>query len=175
MKTSVDSDCYILMADNRSRTTEEPAEESDGETSEFGESEVDWESDEPAQHFAEQLHITPWTPADKWMRIIPERYQFKTAYVVSLGDFIRQAKPTNYERLEQLVGKSNLSQEFSTTKLRNIEAELATNRHPDFESPTVLPIDLEQALPNDSTKDLVVYWISWKDATIPSSLELRLY
>lgn len=178
MKTSIDCDCYVLMADNKSQSTEESAEESDGGISEFSESEADSKSEEPAQQLAEQLHMTLWTPADKWMRTSTDRRRFKTAYVVSLGDFIRRAKPANYEQLEQLLGKSNHSQGFSTTKLRDIEAELANDRHPDFESPTVLPIDLEQALANDSTKsawDLSVYWIRWKDATIPSSLELRLY
>lgn len=142
------------MADNTSQSTEESAEESDGGISEL------------------------WTPADRWMTTSPDRRRFTTAYVVSLGDFIRQAKPANYEQLEQLLGKSNHSQEFSTTKLSDIEAELASDRHPVFESPRVLPINLEKLFANDSTmglRDLVVYWIRWKDATIPSVLELRLY
>lgn len=178
MKTSVDSDCYVLMAGDKFQSTKESAEESDSGTSEFSESEADSESEEPAQQFAEPLHTTLWTPADRWMATVPDRRRFKTAYVVSLGDFIRRAKPANYEQLEQLLGKSIHSQEFTTTKLSDIEAELASDRHPDFESPTVLPIDLEQRFANDSTKgpwDLVVYWIRWKDATIPRSLELRLY
>lgn len=177
LETGVDSDCCILMTDKWPRAEESSTEDSNIETSEDSEPDDGSSYDQPQKEpitYPPQANI--WTSGDMWTRERSARRRFKTAYVVSLAEFIRQAKPVNYEQLRRLLGSNNCStQEFSTTKLSQIEAELSTRKHTVFRSPSVQPVDLNQIFSVDGVKDLRVYWIRWKDVTIPGSLVLRLY
>lgn len=176
LETGVDSDCYILMGSNWSPSPETSGGKSYSDLSEDSESEGHSECNETAQpHITKWPHTDVWTPADRWPRAAYGSRRSQTAYVVSLRDFIRQAKPANYEQLERLLGKENGTQAFSTTELSDVEADLATSRHPQFESPTVRPVDLNQLHAESETGTLVFYWIRWKNATIPGGLALRLY
>lgn len=177
LETGVDSDCYILMRDRQDRITGASTKESGDKISEDRESEGDSISDKVSQRqITERPHKDRWIPEHKWMRVDSQRRRSEAAYVVSLRDFIRQAKPANYEHLEQLLSEENRTQEVSTTNLREIEAELATSQHPEFKSPKVRSVgDLDDLFAEESIEKLIVYWIKWKDATIPGFLNLRLY
>lgn len=176
LETGVDSDCFILMGSWWYPSSGTSGERSDVEWYEESESEDHSAFEKTAQpHITGWSHTDVWTPADKWRRVAYGSRRFQTAYVVSLRDFIRQAKPANYEQLDRLLGKKNGTQAFSTTELSEIEAELASSKHPQFESPTVRPVDLSQLFAESEPERLVVYWIRWKNATIPGFLELRLY
>lgn len=179
LETGVDSDCYILMKteDRRHGYTANDLE-SGGGISDDRESEGDSEPYEASQQqITKWSHTDVWTE-DKWTWVNSQRCGSKVAYVISLGDFIRRIKPANYQQLERLLGKNNCKQEFSTAKLSEIEAELATSKHPAFDFPTVRPVDLNHIFNRTGLKaseHTMVYWIRWKDATIPGSLQLRLY
>lgn len=175
--TGVDSDCYILMTDKWPRAEKSSTEDSNLEASEDIEPEDGSDYDEPPKEpITDYPHANIWTSGDMWTREKGARRRFKTAYVVSLAEFIRQAKTANYEQLRRLLGSNNCStQELSTTKLSQIEAELSTKKHTVFRSPTFQPVDLNRFFAGDEIKNLRVYWIRWKDVTIPGSLVLRLY
>lgn len=179
LKTGVDSDCYILMIDNpeNSESAGASSEESDDDDiSEISEYESGWEKDESVQQQVKrQSRASTWSSADEWVTVGFRQRRIHIAYVVSFREFIRQAKPVNYEQLERLLGNNNRTQGFSTKFLREIEAELATSKYPDFDHPTVRPIELNQYSAGDSSEALMVYWIRWKDETIPGYLRFRLY
>lgn len=164
LETGVNSDCYILMKDRRPRGPEEEREVKS-----------DFKGVDPVQpHVTERRRTDPWMLEDPWRTRDDRLQRSKTAYVVSLADFIRQAKSANHAQLNQLLDKNDCTQEFSTTMLREIEAELATSKHAAFTSPTVRPVELNKFLAAETCDGLMVYWIRWDDATIPGFLEWRL-
>lgn len=100
-----------------------------------------------------------WTRADRWIQVHDRSLRWNTAYVVSFKDFIGQVKPANYNQLERLLSKDNCTQDFSPTKLSEIEAELAAKQHLEFEFPTVRPLDLNNFFASSWNEGLKVYWI----------------
>lgn len=177
LETGVDSDCYILTkTEDRNHIYAANDLESKGGISDDRESEGEF-NEASQQQITKWSHTDVWT-GDKWGCVNSKRCGSKAAYVISLRDFIRQTEPANYQQLERLLGKNNCEQEFSTAKLSEIEAELATSKHPVFDFPTVRPADLNHILAGRGLEDseyMMVYWIRWKDATIPGFLHLRLY
>ena len=175
LEKGVDSDCYMLLADIEFSRPDPSNRESDSEVSTDSASESDPESDDlDRQDPRKRRRTDQWNPASRWSSASLRR-RFKTAYVVSLRDLVRQAKPDNHDQLERLLGTNRSTPEFPPTNLSEIEAELATREHPHFESPRVLPVDLKQFFADKIFPDLLVYWIRWKDTTIPGYLTLRLY
>lgn len=185
LETGIDSDCHILMVEDRSSASSYSSrdllndsltdlfsdvsrDESEGNTSGDSQSESGSSSDESTQQ---------WIPTDKWRMVSIRRRPSKTAYVVSLGDFIRQVKPANFAQLEPFLGRDDHTPDLAMRELGQIQAELATSQHPQFSFPTVRPVDLNDFFSKARPGNLVVYWIRWKDATIPAgwSLKLRLY
>lgn len=176
MKNGIDSDCYVLMRDDIPPSSETSSESSGGEASEDSEYGSDSETDELAQQrITKELQTDLWLPAGRRRRIDPRWHSSKTAYAISLEDFVRQVEPANYKQVERLFRKDGRTQELSTTKLSEIETELTTSKHFEFKSPTVRPVDLNEFFDDHEFRPLYVYWIRWKDATIPGSLKLRLY
>ena len=176
LKTGVDSDCYILMLASSPQPDPTTSFGSDDETSRGFEG--DPRSNEPARGKIikqQQIGIRSAKTCRAMSIEIISRHRYKAAYVVSLGEFVRQANPDNYEQLERLLRENNRRQEFSAPELSEIEAELATGKHPRFKSLTVETVDLKQFFANNRSDKVMVYWIRWKDGTVPGSFRLRLH
>lgn len=186
LEIGVSSNCCILLrAITPSENTAIPIDEPESESVKVSPSKSDTRGSReigcsvtggPAHQLTtERQHTNPWNLAAKWVCCKPSHCPFEAAYVVSLEDFIRQAKPANYEQLEKLLCKQSRGREFSITELRELETELASSNHPYFESPTVQPLDLNQFFAGDEFEELRVYWMKWEDVTIPGFVELGLY
>lgn len=174
LQTGVDSDCEILMRLVEPESVEGSTEGSQSPESSASEGayEVDSVSDKSFRSRPQPYEQDPDIEGEDFTQ---GRHKHDLAYVVSLGDFVRQIKPGNYDQLERLLGIENCTREFSPTDLGEIEAELATSQHSHFESPTVWPVDLKQFFSDNRGKKLMVYWIRWKNSTVPGEISFRIY